>query len=72
MTHEDMDKVLRGPTTTVPLAGKLIGLSRKASYDAVARGEIPILRFGRRIVVPTAKLRAMLGMNEARAEKAAA
>jgi excisionase family DNA binding protein len=40
---------------TVPVwpdAGKTLGLGRNATYDAVARGEIPVLRFGRRILVP--------------------
>jgi hypothetical protein len=45
--------VLGGPTTTVPLAGQLLGLSRNKAYEAAARGEIPTLRFGKRIVVPT-------------------
>ena len=34
-----------------PEAGRLLGLGRNATYDAVARGEIPVIRFGRRIVV---------------------
>ena len=40
---------------TVPVwpdAGQTLGLGRNATYDAVARGEIPVLRFGRRILVP--------------------
>ena len=40
---------------TVPVwpdAGQMLGLGRNATYDAVARGEIPVLRFGRRILVP--------------------
>ncbi len=35
-----------------PDAGQMLGLGRNATYDAVARGEIPVLRFGRRILVP--------------------
>jgi hypothetical protein len=50
------------PTVTVPIAGKLLGLSRNAAYAAAASGQIPTLRFGRRIVVPTAPLRRMLGL----------
>ncbi len=50
------------PTISVPRAGKLLGLSRMSSYDAANRGEIPTLRFGRRMVVPTAVLLAMLGL----------
>jgi len=33
-----------------PDAGRLLGLGRNATYDAIARGEIPVIRFGRRIV----------------------
>jgi hypothetical protein len=44
----------------VPLASAALGLSRNKAYEAAARGEIPTLRFG--IVVPTAPLRRMLGL----------
>jgi hypothetical protein len=50
--------VLTGPTTTVPLAGKLLGLSRNNAYEAAARGV-------KRIVVPTMPLRRMLGLEAA-------
>lgn len=47
---------------TVPEAGRVVGLGRSAAYDAVARGELPTIRFGeRRVVVPVAALRRMLG-----------
>ena len=44
------------PTVTVPHAGKLLGISRNSAYEAAARGEIPTIRIGRRILVPTARL----------------
>jgi hypothetical protein len=50
------------PTISVERAGRLLGLGRSASYDAVGRGELPVLRFGRRLVVPTPRLLAMLGI----------
>jgi hypothetical protein len=50
------------PTVAVEHAGQILGMGRAAAYAAVQRGEIPVLRFGRRIVVPTAKLLAMLGL----------
>jgi len=43
-----------------PDTGKLLGLGRNATYDAIARGEIPVLRFGRRIVVPKKALERLL------------
>ena len=45
---------------SVEEAGKVLGLGRTAAYDAIARGDIPHLRLGRRIVVPMAALRKML------------
>jgi excisionase family DNA binding protein len=48
-------------TVSVDEAARLIGISRAAAYAAVARGEIPTLRIGRRVLVPRAQLAAMLG-----------
>jgi hypothetical protein len=40
-------------TITVPEAGlKYFGLSRNASYEAAARGQIPTIRVGRLLRVP--------------------
>jgi excisionase family DNA binding protein len=47
---------------TVEHAGRLLGLSRTASYDAVRRNELPVLRFGRRLVVPTNAILRMLAL----------
>ena len=49
-----------GATCSVPVAGALLGVSRSSAYKAVENGEIPAIRVGRRIVVPTAALRRML------------
>jgi hypothetical protein len=46
-----------------PDVGQILGLSRSATYDSATRGEIPVLRFGRRVVVPTAALRRMLELD---------
>ena len=37
---------------TVSEVADLVGISRSLAYQLVARGEIPFLRFGRRIVIP--------------------
>jgi excisionase family DNA binding protein len=47
-------------TLTVPQAAALLGLSRNAAYEAVGRGEIPSLRFGRRVLVPRAAFEKLL------------
>ena len=49
------------PVVSVERAGQVLGLSRGSAYEAVRRGEIPSLRFNRRVVVPTARLLALLG-----------
>lgn len=55
------------PTISIPEAGAIFGLSRAASYEAARRGEIPTIPMGHRKLVPTAKLRAMLGLDVERA-----
>jgi len=57
-------------TLSVPEAGRIyFGLSRQASYYAAARGDIPTIRIGRLLRVPTrameAKLDAALKTTEA-------
>jgi excisionase family DNA binding protein len=41
---------------SVPEAARLLGISRAFAYELVARGELPHLRLGRRIVVPRAAI----------------
>jgi hypothetical protein len=49
------------PTVSVyPTAASALGLGRTAAYAAAKRGEIPTIRVGGRLVVPTAALRRML------------
>lgn len=44
-------------------AALILGIGRNAAYEAVKRGDIPSIRIGQRIVVPTAPLRKMLGLD---------
>ena len=39
-------------TISVPEAGRRLGLGKNASYEAARRGELPVLRFGRKLRVP--------------------
>lgn len=50
------------PTISVERAGALLGLGRSSAYMRVRSGELPALRLGRRLVVPTARVLAMLGL----------
>jgi excisionase family DNA binding protein len=51
-------------TLTVEQAGRLLGISRGAAYRAAACGQIPTIRLGRRLLVPTARLHQMLGITD--------
>ena len=47
-------------TVTVEEAAALLGISRALAYELVARGELPCLRLGRRLVVPRKALDQLL------------
>jgi excisionase family DNA binding protein len=47
-------------TLTVTEAGEVLGLSRNAAYDAAKRGDLPVIRFGKRLLVPRAALERLL------------
>jgi len=47
-------------TVTVEEAGQAIGLSRGAAYSAARRGDIPTVKIGKRLLVPTKALLAKL------------
>lgn len=47
-------------TLSVDQAAQVLGVSRALAYELVARGEIPSLRLGRRIVVPRRALEVLL------------
>jgi excisionase family DNA binding protein len=40
-------------TISVEEAGRRLGLSRNTAYQAASRGEIPTIKIGRRLLVPT-------------------
>lgn len=54
--HERADPV----TVSVTEAARMLGVSRDLAYDLARRGEIPVVRLGRRMVVPTARLRRLI------------
>jgi hypothetical protein len=61
--NEELLKLLSKPTASVPDVGRIVyGLSRNASYAAAKRGDIPTIPFGKLLKVPTAPLRAKLGL----------
>ena len=47
-------------TMSVPEAGRRLGIGRNSAYDAAARGQIPTIKIGRRILVPRVAFERML------------
>jgi len=37
---------------TVPEAAQMLGLSRNFTYDLVKRKELPVVKFGKRLLIP--------------------
>jgi excisionase family DNA binding protein len=48
------------PVLTVSEAARLLRLSRAFTYELIARGELPSVRFGRRIMIPRAAIERIL------------
>lgn len=55
MSNDDERLVLE-----VPEAGRMLGLSRNASYEAAKRGDFPTIKIGKLIRVPKAAFYQML------------
>jgi len=60
MRKRRSDSVRSPETSSVPEAGRRLGLGKNASYDAARRGELPVLRFGRKLRVPNVALERLL------------
>jgi hypothetical protein len=64
MMRDDIKEILARPTITVEQFGRIFGLSKNPAYEAVKRGDVPSIRMGRLIRVPTKPLRVKLGLEE--------
>jgi excisionase family DNA binding protein len=47
-------------TLKIEEAAKILGISRNTAYEAVKSGQVPIVKIGRRLLVPRAALERML------------
>lgn len=47
-------------TCSVAEAARRLGIGRNLGYDAARRGELPVVRIGKRLVVPLAALEKLL------------
>jgi hypothetical protein len=64
--NEELKMLLSKPTATVPDVGRVCyGLCRNASYAAAKKGDIPTVKIGGGLFVPTAALRKQLGIEAA-------
>jgi hypothetical protein len=63
LTPQKRAEILSGETTTVPLAGQILGVGITCAYKSAKAGDIPTIKIGRKLVVPVPRLRAMLGMS---------
>ena len=52
-------------TYTVDEAAKLLGIGRNLCYEKVKTGEIPVIRIGRRLLVPRRALEKLLEQGQA-------
>ena len=60
MTSDPNDVATERLTFTVDEVARLLGISRSGAYDSIARGEIPSLNVGRRVLVPRGPLLEMI------------
>jgi len=48
---------------TVPEAAAMLGISRNFAYDLVKQKQLPVIKFGKRLLIPRAALEKMLDKN---------
>ena len=51
-------------TLTVEEAAKVLGIGRNLCYDRVKTGEIPVIKIGRRLLVPRRALEKLLAQGQ--------
>lgn len=56
-----IDDVADRATLRIEEAAEILGIGRFSAYAAAKSGDIPTIKIGRKILVPVARLRALLG-----------
>ena len=56
-------------TLTVEEAAAVLGIGRNSAYQAVASGQLPVIRIGRRLLLPRAALERLLAEAQAAEQK---
>jgi excisionase family DNA binding protein len=62
--RDDVKEMLDRPTCSVEEFAKIFDLSKNPAYEAVKRGDVPSIRMGRLIRIPTAPLKVKLGLGQ--------
>ncbi|MFI7195306.1 helix-turn-helix domain-containing protein [Nocardia nova] len=60
---EALERLLRQPTVSVPQVAQLLGLGRSTVYAAVQSGQIPAIRIGHRVRIPSRWIRNAIQMD---------
>jgi excisionase family DNA binding protein len=55
-----MADIATRPTISVREAAEMLGIGKSAAYAAVANGEIPAIRIGKRLVIPRYRILNMI------------
>lgn len=64
--NEELKSLLSQATASIPEVGRVcFGLARQASYAAAKKGDIPTIKVGGCLYVPTTALRKILGIEAA-------
>lgn len=63
-TRLTITDVVMTATVTVEQAASLLGIGRAAGYAAAQRGDVPTIRIGKRLLVPTRRLLELLGADQ--------
>ena len=64
--NEELKALLSQATASIPDVGRVcFGLARQASYAAAKKGDIPTIKVGRSLFVPTTALRKLLQIEAA-------
>ena len=50
----------KAATVNIPDAAEILGIGRQTAYDLARQGKLPVLRLGKRLVVPKVALERML------------
>ena len=64
-TGEDQERLC----FSIPEAARMLGISRGLAYELARSGQIPVLRLGKRLLVPKIALERMLGQTETPGDK---